>query len=147
MQKKFQAPMWTVLLVCSSSVAYAQQSPRMPVPEICPVPAPLIQHPSQPIDNLEKGAIGVRADRADIESSSQVASLFGNVEVQLDDQQLQTEQAQINQLTGNINASGATLFNNGYVQVSSENFRLNSGENRAFLSGAKYQLTASGAHG
>lgn len=147
MQKKFQASMWTVMLIFSSSVAYAEQSPRIPTPEVCPLPSPLFQHQYQPIENLADGAIGVRADRADIDSISQLASYFGNVEVQVGEQQLHTEQAQINQLTGNINASGATLFNNGYVQVSSENFRLNSGENRAFLSGAQYQLVTTGAHG
>ena len=89
----------------------------------------------------------MRANRADIDSTTQVASFFGEVEVQLDEQQLRTEQAQINQLTGNINASGETRFTNGYVQVASENFRLNSGDNQAFLSGARYQLAASGAHG
>ncbi|WP_055439648.1 LPS-assembly protein LptD [Pseudidiomarina woesei] len=141
---------WTSVCVFAVSAwqhtALAQQNVQ-PDMSVCPIPAPLFNAPINPFPNLLPGAIGVRANRADIDSTTQVASFFGAVEVQLDEQQLRTEQAQINQLTGNINASGETRFTNGYVQVASENFRLNSGENQAFLSGARYQLAVSGAHG
>jgi LPS-assembly protein len=147
MVKIFQTSIWTVALSVSCAAVHAQQPSRPALSEVCPVPAPLFTTPISPIKDLPIGAIGVRADRADIDSESEVASFFGNVEVQFDQQQLRTEQAQIDQQTGNINASGSTLFTDGYVQVSSENFRLNSGENRAFLSGAEYQLTETGAHG
>ncbi|RWU09028.1 LPS-assembly protein LptD [Pseudidiomarina gelatinasegens] len=147
MHKNFRTSLWTVALAISSYSVHAQQPANAQLSEVCPLPAPLFDAPTHPITGLPTGAIGVRANRADIDSTTQVASFYGNVEVQLDAQQLRTQQAQINQQTGNINASGATRFTNGYVQVASENFRLNSGENRAFLSGARYQLTATGAHG
>ncbi|RUO75596.1 LPS-assembly protein LptD [Pseudidiomarina taiwanensis] len=114
---------------------------------LCPIPQALIQRPLEPIANLQEGAIGVRSSRADIDSETQIASFFGDVEVQFGQQTLFTEQAQVNQLSGNINASGETLFTDGYVEVASENFRLNSGENRAYLSGATYQMRTNGARG
>lgn len=114
----------------------------------CPVRAPLFASADlDPIDGLETGLIGVRADAANIDSETTLASFTGNVQVQLDNQFLLTEQATVNQSSGNINASGATQFTDGYVQVSSDNFRLNSGDNRAYLAGARYQLNESGAHG
>lgn len=114
----------------------------------CPVRAPLFTTSElNPIEGLASGAIGVRANTADIDSETTLASFTGNVQVQLDQQFLLTEQATVNQASGNINASGATQFTDGYVQVSSDNFRLNSGDNRAYLAGAKYQLMNSGAHG
>lgn len=114
----------------------------------CPVRAPLfVTTDLVPIEDLAPGAIGVRADTADIDSETTLASFTGNVQVQLDNQFLLTEQATVNQGSGNINASGATQFTDGYVQVSSDNFRLNSGDNRAYLAGAQYQLRDTGAHG
>ncbi|CAI8152941.1 MAG: LPS-assembly protein LptD [Pseudidiomarina mangrovi] len=133
------------LSAAGSTVANAQQSAD--AYGVCAVPQALIKNTAKPFVQLPMGAIGVRADRADVASDTQVASFFGNVEVQLDEQQLWTEQAQINQQSGNINASGATRFSDGYVQVASENFRLNSAENRAYLSGARYQIGSTGAHG
>ncbi|WP_411360119.1 LPS-assembly protein LptD [Pseudidiomarina salilacus] len=114
----------------------------------CPVRAPLFQvQDLKPIGNLPAGAIGVRADQADIDSETSIASFLGDVQVQFNEQFLMTAQATVNQASGNINASGATQFTDGYVQVKSENFRLNSAENRAYLAGASYQLIDSGAHG
>ena len=114
----------------------------------CPVRSPLfVTTKLNPIKDLAPGAIAVRADAADIDYENTLTSYTGNVQVQLDNQFLLTEQATVNQSSGNINASGATQFTDGYVQVSSDNFRLNSGDNRAYLAGAKYQLQSTGAHG
>jgi LPS-assembly protein len=146
MHKFFWTSVWVITVGAWQHTAVAQHNVQ-PQMSVCPVPAPLFNAPIKPFPNLLPDAIGVRANRADIDSTTQVASFFGAVEVQLNEQQLRTEQAQINQLSGNINASGETRFTNGYVQVASENFRLNSGENQAFLSGARYQLAVSGAHG
>lgn len=146
MQKFFWTSVWVFAFSGLQQSAQAQQAPQ-PSVSVCPVPTPLFNSPINPFPELLPGAIGVRANRADIDSVTQVASFFGSVEVQLGEQQLRTEQAQIDQLSGNINASGETRYTNGYVQVASENFRLNSGENQAFLSGAQYQLAVSGAHG
>lgn len=134
-----------LISAAGSSVANAQQ-PADPQ-SVCAVPQVLIENTAKPFSKLPQGAIGVAADRADIASDTQIASFYGAVEVQLDEQQLWTEQAQINQLSGNINASGATRFSDGYVQVASDNFRLNSAENKAYLSGARYQIGSTGAHG
>ncbi len=134
-----------IVSAVGSAVANAQQTADYY--SSCAVPQVLIKNTTKPFAELPVGAIGVRADRADIASDTQVASFYGNVEVQLNQQRLWTEQAQINQQSGNINASGATRFSDGYVQVASENFRLNSAENRAYLSGAQYQIGSTGAHG
>lgn len=141
----FSTSLTLILSAAGSAVANAQQTADYY--SSCAVPQVLIKNTTKPFAELPAGAIGVRADRADIDSDTQVASFFGNVEVQLDEQRLWTEQAQINQQSGNINASGATRFSDGYVQVASENFRLNSAENRAYLSGASYQIGSTGAHG
>lgn len=149
MGKWLDKQQWLAIFVATSSIsgtAFAQAEIQQP-PSTCPIPAPLFADPLPPIADLVDDAIGVRADRADIDSNTQVASFFGDVEVQMGSQQLRTEQAQVNQLTGNINASGATLFTDGYVEVASENFRLNSGANRAYLSGATYQMNNTGARG
>ncbi|RUO57828.1 LPS-assembly protein LptD [Pseudidiomarina insulisalsae] len=134
------------LLASFSGTAHAQDNTEFL--QQCPVRAPLFTMAAlDPIENLAAGAIGVRADAANIDSATSIASFTGNVQVQLDKQFLLTEQATVNQDSGNINASGATSFTDGYVQVASENFRLNSGENRAYLAGASYQLQDTGAHG
>ncbi|MEA3588904.1 LPS assembly protein LptD [Pseudidiomarina sp. 1APP75-27a] len=136
------------LYLCGTTVVSAQAQDNAEFLAQCPVRAPLFQLDElKPIRNLSTDAIGVRANQADIDSETSIASFTGNVEVQFNDQFLLTEQATVNQATGNINASGATQFTDGYVQVASENFRLNSGENRAYLSGAQYQLIDNGAHG
>lgn len=148
MRKLFRRYNWGALLLISSTGAAQAQTPAgSEFVSVCPIPQPLIEQPFTPIADLPLGAIAVRANRADIDSQTSVASFYGNVEVQVDEQQLRTEQAQINQQTGNIVASGQTRFTDGYVQVASENFRLNSGENRAYLSGARYQVAESGARG
>ncbi|MFC0446476.1 LPS-assembly protein LptD [Pseudidiomarina halophila] len=136
------------LYLCGTTVAAAQAQDNAEFLSQCPVRAPLFQLDElKPIRNLSTDAIGVRANQADIDSQTSIASFTGNVEVQFNDQYLLTEQATVNQATGNINASGATRFTDGYVQVASENFRLNSGTNRAYLAGAEYQLIDTGAHG
>src|SRR5690554_1410050 len=147
MHKHFRVSVWAALLSASSFTVHAQQPSPAAIPDLCPVPIPLFDASIKPLSNLPQGAIGVRANHAEIDSETQVASFFGDVEVQLDQQQLTTDQAQINQQSGNINARGATRFTDGYVQVASENFQLNSGDNQALLSGARYQLAQSGAHG
>ncbi|MDX1525572.1 MAG: LPS assembly protein LptD [Pseudidiomarina maritima] len=148
MSKLLQTWVWAIGL-CSIAPVWAQSAqPKQPLPMgVCPLPTELFQTPIEPIANLPKGAIGVRSERSDLDYRTEVASFFGDVEVQLDNQQLRTEQAQINQQSGAINASGRTRYTNGYVQVESENFRLNSAENQAYISGAQYQLVASGARG
>lgn len=136
------------LLVTATAAAPAHAQAATDYLSQCPVRAPLFAIDElEPIPGLTEGAIGVRADQADIDSNTSIASFIGNVEVHFDQQFLLTEQATVNQASGNINASGATQFTDGYVQVASENFRLNSGENRAFISGASYQLQNAGAHG
>ena len=147
MQKLFPVSFCSVVLLINSAAVQAQQPEASAQVGVCPIPKPLFDDSILPIADLPQDAIGVRADRADIDSATELASFFGNVEVQLNQQRLQTEQAQVNQQSGSINASGATNYTNGYVQVVSENFRLNSADNRAFLSGAQYQLIASGARG
>lgn len=140
---------WSIsLYLCGTTVAAAQVQDNAEFLSQCPVRAPLFQLDElKPIRNLSTDAIGVRANQADIDSETSIASFTGNVEVQFNKQYLLTEQATVNQATGNINASGATRFTDGYVQVASENFRLNSGTNRAYLAGAEYQLIDTGAHG
>ncbi len=136
------------LYLFGTTVAAAQASDNSQYLSQCPVRTPLFPIAQlKPIANLSTDAIGVRADQADIDSETSIASFIGNVEVQFNDQYLLTEQATVNQASGNINASGATQYTDGYVQVVSENFRLNSGDNRAYLSGAEYQLIDAGAHG
>ncbi|MGQ4277030.1 LPS-assembly protein LptD [Pseudidiomarina sp. E22-M8] len=136
------------LYLCGTIAVSAQTQDNSAVLAQCPVRAPLFQLDElKPILNLSTDAIGVRANQANIDSETSIASFTGNVEVQFNDQYLLTEQATVNQATGNINASGATRFTDGYVQVASENFRLNSGSNRAYLAGAEYQLMNTGAHG
>ena len=139
----------TALVLLISAAASAVANAQQPADKTltCAVPQVLIKQTATPFVELPVGAIGVRADRADIASDTQVASFFGNVEMQLGEQQLWTEQAQINQQSGNINANGATQFSDGSVRVVSENFRLNSAENRAYLSGARYQIGSTGAQG
>jgi len=130
-----------LLLTLSCAPAMAQDAFS------CAVQAPLVSVVSQPIKGLPEQAIGVRADQANIQENTGVATFFGNVEVQRDNQRLFTDQAQVNQQTGNIEASGATSFTDGYVQVVSENFNLASASDSAKLSGARYQLSSNGARG
>lgn len=151
MSRRLQERSWLALLILTSTAYGSVAAQETTTPAIytglCPIPSPLLSKPITPFDDLPPQAIGVRADGADIDSETQLASYFGNVEVHYGTQQLRTENAQINQESGNINASGATQFTDGYVQVQSENFRLNSGENRAYLSGARYQMSGTGARG
>ncbi len=148
MRNFFRTPVWAVTLLVSAPLMAQESQPESArVSDVCQLPQPLFQADILPIPNLPENAIGVRAQQASIDTQTEVASFSGEVEVNLNQQVLRTEHAQINQQTGNINANGPTEFTNGYVQVESENFRLDSGENQAYLSGAKYQLLESGARG
>ncbi|MEX1221594.1 MAG: LPS assembly protein LptD [Idiomarina sp.] len=122
-------------------------TPAMAQSYTCAVPEQLVTVVSEPIPNLPLNAIGVRADRAVLQETSAIASFYGNVEVQRNNQRLFTEQAEINQQSGSIEASGATSFNDGFVQVVSEDFRLASASDSAQLSQARYQLSENGARG
>lgn len=102
---------------------------------------------TQSIKNLDANTIGVRADRSVLDENTQVASFFGNVEVQFNEQRLFTDNAEVNQLSGNIVAAGATSFTNGYVQVVSEDFQFASAAEQAQLADAKYLINANGARG
>ncbi|WP_228517887.1 LPS-assembly protein LptD [Aliidiomarina indica] len=138
-------------------VSYAQDSIAGPQPsdavgppaEQCRIlPAWLLDLPERSVDDDNASEFEIRtfADRTEI-NRNRFATMQGNVQLIQGSQVLRTDRAQLDQLTGQLSATGGLIYTDGYIAVRASEILADSFDQAVEIIDSEYVLIPTGAIG